>query len=214
MGSRLSLNGESRVIQTVPHKDAVLITGCGTGITAFHLEDAGFRDVTGLDLLPDCIAIANEVKRVGKYTGSAFVVGNALQPELRSSYDVITAMHWVFSAWMGNYGNDRAQADQARQPEHRERLLSDLLAQYVPHLRPNGTFLIELTDAVTDYRLEQDHPLGAASKAIYLVRHTPEQVETCARQQGLAIVDQKLCVSYGHQPRTLYIMKKASAEAG
>jgi SAM-dependent methyltransferase len=199
------------IVANAPKSSEILVTGCGTGITAFYLADAGFEHVTGLDLLPACISVANEVKRVGNYTGTEFVVGDGLRPTLTRSYDLITALHWVFSAWMGNYGNDPVESERARDPHVRERLLSDLLAQYVPHLRPEGTLMIELTDAVTDYRLSEDHPLGEASSAIYPVRHTPDQVEKCAREQGLAVIEKQLCVSYGHHPRTLYVLKNAEA---
>jgi SAM-dependent methyltransferase len=201
------------VRQNIQEDAEILITGCGTGITAFALADSGFENIDGIDLLPACVTVAEEVAKIGNYKGTNFVVGNALNPSLSGSYDLITALHWVFSAWMGNYGNEAAQRDRAGQADFRERLLSELLAKYVPHLRPNGTFLIELTDAVTDYRLTEDHPLGDRSAAIYPIRHSPEQVMKCAREVGLELVDKKLCVSYGHHPRTLYILRRRTPDA-
>jgi SAM-dependent methyltransferase len=202
-------NYSLRYITEKHSKDAqILVTGCGTGITVFYLADTGFQHVTGVDLLPECIEIANEVKALGGYTGTEFFVGDGFHPSLTGTYDVITALHWVFSAWMGNYGNEPADTGRTKDPVFRERLLTDLLAQYVPHLRSDGEFLIELTDAVTDYRLPEDHVLGDVSSTIYPVRHAPEQVERCAAEVGLTVLDKKLCVSFGHHPSTLYILRR------
>ncbi len=198
----------SHLIDRRARTDQVLVTGCGTGITAFHLADAGFESVTGIDLLPECIAVADEVKRLGGYDGVHFAVDDAFHPSLPGQFDVITALHWVFSAWMGNYGNLQAGEDRSAEPSFREERLSELLREYAPRLRRGGQFLVELTDAVTDYRLAGDHPLGEASARIYPIRHTPEQVEACAVAEGLTVVDKKLVVSYGHHPRTLYILEK------
>lgn len=196
------------VVENVPKSAQVLITGCGTGITAFYLADAGFEHVHGIDLLPECISVADQVQQLGGYTGTRFWVDDALRPTLHQSYDLITALHWVFSAWMGNYGNTPADAEKAFTPDLREALLTELLGQYAPHLRPGGRLLIELTDAVTDYRLPEDHPLGEFSRTIYPVRHTPEQVGRCAAVNGLVVEDQQLCVNYGHHPRTSYVLRK------
>jgi cyclopropane fatty-acyl-phospholipid synthase-like methyltransferase len=187
-----------------------LITGCGTGITAFYLADQGFSNITGTDLLPECISIAQEVNRMGEY-GAEFLVDDGLAPKISGTYDLITALHWVFSAWMGNYGNDPADAKRAWTDEYREAALTSFLSAYGPHLRPHGVLMIELTDAVTDYRLAEDHFLGAASASIYPVRHSPEQVEQCAASQGFELVDKQLCVSFGHHPRTLYTLRKGPA---
>lgn len=197
------------LVRTVPKNARILVTGCGTGITAAYLADHGFRQVEGSDLLPECIAVANRVAQMGRYDNLRFFVGDGFDPSLDGVYDVITALHWVFSAWMGNYGNTPADAERARAPEFRERLLVELLSRYVPHLAPGGQLLIELTDAVTDYRLPSDHRMGEYSRQIYPVRHTPEQVERCAGAVGLAVVDKQLCVSYGHHPRTLYVLRKS-----
>lgn len=191
----------------IPKHARILVTGCGTGIMVFHLADCGFREVVGFDLLPAAIAVANRLKDEWRYDNTSFRVDDGFRPTLDGTYDVITAMHWVFSAWAGNYGNDALPLEQAKDPAVRERLLGDLLAAYAPHLAPDGMLIIELTDAVTDYRLPADHRLGEASARFYPVRHTPEQVERVARAHGLAVVDAKLCVSYGHHPRTSYFLK-------
>lgn len=190
----------------VPKTAAVLVTGCGTGITAFHLADAGFQNIEGRDLLEKCIRVADRLKAEAGYNEVTFKVDDGFRPKLERSYDLITALHWVFSAWAGNYGNRPAES--ATDPAVREALLTDFLAQYAPHLNPDGLLMIELTDAVADYRETYDHPHGLDSQRIYPVRHTPEQVRACAAKTGLEIVDKRLSVSYGHHPRTLYVLRK------
>lgn len=196
------------IVNQVPREARILVTGCGTGITAFHLADQGFAEVVGFDLLGEAIQVANRIKDEFNYTQTSFYVDNGFKPTLRGTFDVITAMHWVFSAWAGNYGNDALPIEQAKDPEVREQLLRDLLAAYAPALKPGGTLIIELTDAVTDYRLTSDHKWRDASAGIYPVRHSPDQVDNVARAAGLTVVDRKLCVSYGHHPRTSYFLRK------
>jgi SAM-dependent methyltransferase len=189
-------------------KDArILVTGCGTGITLFHLADQGFIDLEGFDFLPECVLVTNEVASLGGYDVEVWQM-DGFNPTLTGTYDVITAMHWVFSAWMGNYGNNAVALEAARLPEVRERALNDFLSKYAPHLDPGGFLILELTDAVTDYRLPADHPLGLESVDIYPIRHTPEQVACSAESNGMKIVSKNLCVSYGHHPRTSYILEK------
>jgi SAM-dependent methyltransferase len=187
---------------------AILVTGCGTGITALYLADLRFTDVSGMDLLSDCIEVANAVKSMGHYNGVQFFTGDGFAPQLSRKYDVITALHWVFSAWMGNYGNNPVDLDKASSVEVRQALLRDFFSAYVPFMNPGAILLIELTDAVADYRIPSDHAWGERSRSIYPVRHTPEQVERVAAEVGLAVVDRQLCVSFGHHPRTLYVLKR------
>ncbi len=196
------------LVERFPKDAKVLVTGCGTGIMAFYLADKGLRNVSGFDLFPECIRVANWVKEEGGYTESDFFVADGFKPELSKQYDVITALHWVFSAWMGNYGNDSPDAERAYDPDFREQRLDELLGHYSPHLKPGGEILFEITDAVADYRLPEDHPHGEASKRIYPIRLTPEQVARCAERQGLEVVDKKLGISWGHHPRTLHILGK------
>lgn len=184
----------------------VLVTGCGIGLTAFHFAELGFSEVDGIDLLPECVAVANRIKQEGGYGGTRFWQDDCFRPRLERQYGLITAMHWVFSAWMGNYGN--AAAENPHDPAVRERLLNELLQAYAPHLSPGGVLVVELTDAVADYRLAADHPSGPALAGIYPVRHSPEQVARCADAHGLRVLEQQLCLSYGHQPRTSYFLER------
>jgi SAM-dependent methyltransferase len=190
----------------IDHKARILVTGCGVGITAFHLADCGFQEIVGVDIIPECISIANQIKYDHAYKNTSFHVDDCFRPTIGGGYDVITVMHWIFSAWGGNYGN--AQIENAKDPNVREGLLSSFLAVYAPRLNAAGVMVIELVDAVADYRIASDHPMGEMSLGIYPVRHTPEQVKRCAEANGLIVIDKKLSVSHGHQPRTSFILKK------
>lgn len=194
----------------IPKHGRICVTGCGTGITAFEFADHGFSEVVGLDLIPECIAIADHIKQKYKYHNTTFVCCDCFRPMLSGLFDAITVMHWLYSAWMGNYGNSPVNVQRARDPAARQELLNEFVATYAQYLNDNGVLILELVDAVTDYRLPSDHSHGTASAAIYPVRHTPEQVRISAGRSGLEVVDQKLSVSYGHHPRTAYILIKRS----
>jgi hypothetical protein len=65
-----------------------------TGITAFDLADEGFSDVTGIDLfLPECISVAENVGRMGGYSGVQFFVGDGFAPDVPATYDVRRRLH-------------------------------------------------------------------------------------------------------------------------
>jgi SAM-dependent methyltransferase len=196
------------ILQNVSREAKILVTGCGTGITSFYLADQGYRHIDAFDYLQQCVDIANDVSKLGRYE-IKFYKGDGFDPELGDKvYDVVTALHWVFSAWMGNYGNEGIGDDRSADPQFREKLLTDFLCGYTPHISRNGLLIVELIDAVTDYRIASDHFMGEYSKRIYPVRHTPEQVERSAAAAGMKILQKNLCVSYSHHPRTQYILEK------
>lgn len=196
------------ILRNIPKEEKILLTGCGCGIMAFHLAENGFENLEGRDLLSDCVKVANEIKEKYDYKNITFLIDDGFQPVFQpdQKYSVITAMHWVFSAWMGNYGN--APTADPYDKITRKRLLCEFLDLYVPQLLPGGVLIIELTDAVADYRDPLDHPAQNESTAIYPVRHTPEMVQECAKERGMTVIDKWLCISYGHQPRTAYYLKK------
>jgi SAM-dependent methyltransferase len=202
-------NYELEYIETnFPRDSVILNTGCGTGIIVFHLASSGFTKVTGTDLLPEAIEIANWIKTNYSFDNTDFQVDDGLAPKVLGQFDLITAMHWVFSAWMGNYGNIVDIGDASA--EERVRLLMTFLRNYTPHLKPGGILILELTDAVADYRLITDHPAGSGSVGVYPIRHTPEQVALCAAANNLVILEKQLCLRYGHQPRTAYFLQRTA----
>jgi len=191
----------------VPKNARILLTGCGTGIMAFHLADHGFSQIEGRDLLEKCIRVANRMKQEFGYQAVTFLVDDCLKPNLDAEYDVITALHWLFSAWMGNYGN--ACTESPKSDAVRTRVLTEFLDVYSARLAKGGLLLFETTDAVADYREPSDHPLGEKSRDIYPVRHNPEQVDRCASARGLDVIEKRIATSHsGHQPRTSYVLRK------
>jgi SAM-dependent methyltransferase len=196
-------------VETNVDKNApVLITGCGTGIMAFHLADAGYKNITGFDYLHECVDVAQQVSRIGNYNITFYQDDGFNPKDVGQKYDAITALHWVFSAWMGNYGNKKLPAEKVASAAFRDELLTDFLQKYSTLLNKNGVLILELTDAVSDYRIPTDHYLGEYSKEIYPIRHSPEQVEKCAALAGLTVVSKYLSVLYGHHPRAQYILRK------
>lgn len=83
-----------------------------------------------------------------------------------------------------------------------------LLVKYAELLKPGGIIIIELTDAVADYRIGSDNYLGEALKNVFPVRQTPAQVGKCAAIAGLAVAE-KVMSTYGLQPRTSYVLVKS-----
>jgi hypothetical protein len=194
------------ICENVERNKNILVTGCGTGIMVFHLADQGFKTVQGRDLLTQCITIANIIKNKFDYTGTNFLVDNGFKPIQNGKYDVITALHWVFSAWMGNYGN--IPVVNPKDKDVRNKLLTDFFGEYQRMMNPECLFFIELTDSVADYRDPFDHPMGLDSLDIYPVRFSPEQVAECGKVHGLELIEKRLCVGYGHQPRTTFVLRK------
>jgi SAM-dependent methyltransferase len=190
----------------VAKDSAILNTGCGTGIMLFWLMDQGFNDVDGFDYLNECVEIANQVGDLGSYDARIWRDDGFKPEHLSRSYDVITVMHWLYSAWGGNYGNPAV--DDPRSPDVRERLLSDFISNYAKRLNPGGVLILELVDAIADRRVPGDHPyLSHMQDSIYPVRHDPDQVERSATASGLGVERLLTCVSYSHQPRTTYWLR-------
>lgn len=192
--------------ENVSKDKAILNTGCGTGIVLYWLIDSGFETVDGFDYLPDCVKVAKEVGKMGRYQTSIWIDDGFDPKHIPRRYDVITMMHWVYSAWNGNYGN-QAAAD-PYSPSVRSDLLQELLSKYVGHLNPGGVMIVELVDDIADRRVPRDHPyLPDLQDKIYPVRHSPDQVRACANGLDLTVERFFTCVSYSHQPRTTYWLR-------
>ena len=190
-------------------KDAsILITGCGTGISLFHLIDAGFARVDGFDYLEPCVIVDNDIAKIGNYKCHIWQA-DGFSPKLEHSYDVVLAQRWVYSAWGGNYENQAIPYEQAKTAVKREELLTDFISQYAPHMNPGGVLIVELIDAVADYRVSLDYGRSYPLDTVYPVRHTPEQVASCAQRTGFEVVDYKLSTN-NPQPTTCYILRKSN----
>jgi len=190
----------------------LLVTGCGTGITVFHMEDVGFQ-VEGWDLLPEAITVAEALKKEFRYSAQFKQVDCLNPPESllssnESRFDCITVMHWFFSAIAGNYGNQ--SISNPFDTLTRKQVLSEFLQTYSRIVKTDGFLVIELTDSVADYRLRGEYMPIDNDCEIYPIRYSPEMVAECASNTGFLILDKKVCLTYGHQPRTSYLMKKVS----
>lgn len=182
-----------RLRESVPKDARILATGCGTGWMLFWLAQQGFRKIEGFDVLPHVVRAATEIAALGKIEARLWQA-DGFAPSLTESYDLILALHWVYSAWAGNYEN------KPRTGEDREKLLSDLLAPYAGHLNPGGVMIVELIDAISDFR--------EPPSDLYPIRHTSEQVARCAAAHGLAVERKMFNSNHGHLPRMAYFLKK------
>jgi SAM-dependent methyltransferase len=196
------------VSKKINKDERVLVTGCGTGITAFALAALGFKNIQGVDVLDECVRMATGTQYIFDPKGYCeFLSGDGFRPDLGKQYDVITALHWVFSAWDGNYGNHRIE--NPKSDEVRGKLLEDLLRAYYGCLRKDGLFIVELIDGVADYRVVRDNPNGFNEPEGYLIRHSPDLVRVCCERTGFKIIDKAVCFSYGRQPRVAYYLRRA-----
>lgn len=183
----------------------ILVTGCGTGIMVFHWAEK-FKVVDGIDLLDKCILIAKKIKKSFNYKNTTFYSGDSFNPSVSKTYDIITVLHWIYSAWMGNYGNNNPQKPFKKKT--RENLLREFLTKYKKIINPGGILIIELIDSIADFRLPKDHKAGDESLNIYPVRHSYSDVKKIVKELDLILVDAHSCFSYGHQPRMIYIIQK------
>jgi len=177
----------------VERNAAILGTGCGTGWMLYWFVQRGFRNVEGFDYLPNVVASAQQIAAAANLPAKIWQA-DGFAPRLERNYDVVLVLHWLYSAWMGNYGNALKQGD-------RESLLSAFLDQYVGHMNPGALMLLELVDAISDFMVPETK--------IYPVRHSTEQVERCAAKAGLQVEAKFFNCKYGHLPRMLYALRKS-----
>jgi SAM-dependent methyltransferase len=171
----------------------ILITGCGTGWMLIWLGQQGFRKIDGFDYLPNVAAAAQELAALGGVYARIWQ-DDGFHPTLEGEYDLVLALHWVFSAWMGNYGNT------PRGDEDRQQLLDDFLAQYTGHIAPGGLMMVELIDSISDLL---DPPID-----VYPIRQSYEQVQLGAERAGFRIEKRVANVRYGYLPRMLYWLRR------
>ena len=182
------------VSENVPRNTRILGTGCGTGWMLFWLAQKGFNNIEGFDYLPNVVKSAKEIAALASIRAKLWQ-DDGFHPGLEGKYRLILVLHWLYSAWMGNYGNA------PRAAEDREALLREFLAQYAGHVESGGLIMLELVDAISDYR--------EPPTATYPIRHTAEQVARCAASFGLAVERMMFNSNYGHLPRMLYLLRKS-----
>ncbi len=182
------------VVDHVPRNTRILGTGCGTGWMLFWFAQKGFDNIEGFDYLPNVVQSAREIAAVANIQVKLWQ-DDGFHPKLEGKYGLILVLHWLYSAWMGNYGNAPQGTDD------REALLSAFLAQYAEHVERKGLIMLELVDAISDFR---EPPI-----ATYPIRHTEEQVARCAGELGLVVERKVFNSNYGHLPRMLYLLRKS-----
>lgn len=194
-------------------KKAILVTGCGCGITSFHLEDIGFS-VVGWDHNEKCINVANELKNTFKYD-SIFRTIDCLNPteevifDSEGKFDCVTVLYWYFAAFHehnSTWGNSPLK--NLRNLEKREQLLINLLKTYSRLLKSGGLLVVDLCDSVADYRSDIDSYLKDGAPDMYPVRYSPQSVDRCCKETGFEIIDFKFFMSIDPMPMTAYVLKK------
>jgi SAM-dependent methyltransferase len=181
-----------------PKNARVLVTGCGTGAMLFWLAQRGFTNLDGFDYLDNVVRAAQEIGALGNYPARIWQA-DGFNPNLERDYDVVLVLHWLYSAWSGNYGNaSRAEQD-------REGLLADFLRRYSRHIRLNGTMMLELVDSISDH--------AEPPSDMYPIRHSFEHVARCASREDLTIERRMFNFKYGYLPRMLYVLRKTSNTA-
>jgi len=171
----------------------ILVTGCGVGLTSIYFKQQGYSNIEGFDYLPNVVASAKEIANLAGVNIN-YWVADGFKPSLTKEYDCITAMHWVYSAWMGNYDNPvETRSD-------REGVLTEFLSNYSSNLKPSGFLLLELVDSLLDYA----YPQWDA----YPIRLTVDQVKSAAAATGLSI-RQIVSNPLGQRPIVvLYVLQK------
>jgi SAM-dependent methyltransferase len=185
-----------RYVEAKAARDAsILVTGCGTGWMLFWLSERGFKHVEGFDYLDNVVQSAREIAAFSNIPVKLWQA-DGFDPRLERDYDLMLVLHWLYSAWMGNYGNT------ARSEQDRETLLADFLGKYAYRIRPGGVMLLELIDSISD---DLQPP-----SSVYPIRHSSEQVIRCAAAWDLAVEKRMFNFKYGHLPRMLYVLRKTA----
>lgn len=181
------------ILKHVSRDADILVTGCGTGVMQMWLVQQGYSKTEGFDYLQNVVTAANQIADVAGVKTTIWRA-DGFQPGLVKQYDLITVLHWLFSAWHGNYGNTPAGG------QDREVLLRQFLSQYSDHLRPGGLMMLELIDAISDF--------GVPPSPYYPIRHTFEQVASAASANGMQIKTRMFNGTSGHLPRMMYVLER------
>lgn len=180
--------------EKIDKKSSILVTGCGTCMLMLHLFKKGFVHQEGFDYLPQVVQVAKDINRLAKSNFNLWQDDGFHPLNVTKKYDVVVAVHWVFSAWKGNYFNKiEANKDNIA-------LLREFLLVYTKFINPNGYLMIELVDSYAS-------PKRFVIHDIYPIRHSYSEVESCARDAGYSIEKTHLCTESGWEPRIFYVLR-------
>ncbi|MEK8022817.1 MAG: hypothetical protein AAB229_03315 [Candidatus Hydrogenedentota bacterium] len=172
----------------------IFITGCGCGWFLLWMAQNGFTNLSGSDILPECISAAQDL---AKLAGARYEVwvDNGFRPNrIPRNCHAVLAIHWLFSAWDGNYSRDN---EGLKEQDHLK-LLKCFIEQYAPHVADNGYLVLELIDKISSERAEES--------GIYPVRHSAEEVASCLAEFGFRV--EKRIIGLSHQIRAIYFARK------
>jgi SAM-dependent methyltransferase len=176
-------------------KDAKIFeTGCGTGWFLLWLAEKGFNNLHGADILSECINSAVQFAELKNYKINLWVDDGFNPSQIPEQCDLIMALHWLFSAWGGNYTDKNA----GYSDKDSVFLLNDFISKYAPYVKKDGYIVFELVDTLSDY-FNRD-------MKCYPIRHSNETVMNVINKYGFEIVDK--CVSIGHKLNVSYLCKK------
>jgi hypothetical protein len=68
------------------------------------LAQRGFKNLEGFDYLENVVQAAKEIAVLARVEAKLWHA-DGFDPHLEHSYDLILVLHWLYSAWHGNYGN-------------------------------------------------------------------------------------------------------------
>ncbi len=180
--------------ETVDKKSDILVTGCGTCLLMLHLFRKGFANLDGFDYLPQVVQVAKGIDKLAKSDFTLWEDDGFNPLRIKKKYDVVVAVHWVFSAWKGNYFN------KIDENKNNKMLLQEFLLIYAKFLNTGGLLMIELVDSYASQKrfVFQD---------IYPIKHSYPEVEECAREAGYCIEKAHLCTESGWEPRIFYVLR-------
>jgi SAM-dependent methyltransferase len=148
---------------------AVLDVGSGVGGPARHFAGEYGCEVTGIDLTPDFVDLANDLtRRTGLADRARFVCGSALEmPFAAASFDLATMMHVGMNI-----------ADKAR-----------LFGEVHRVLRPGGRFVLYDLMRVRDGALPMPMPWAPTAERSFV--ETPERYRTLLAAAGFGVTGER-----------------------
>jgi len=184
----------SYTIDNINKDSRIFATGCGTGWFLLFLAEKGYQNLYGSDIMPECINALKEFTQIKQYNIDSWEDNGFNPSRIPEECDVIFVLHWIFSAWMGNY-SDKNNGYSDMDGEY---LLDDFIKKYHKSIKKGGVMFLELIDKLSDYyNVDVD---------AYPIRHTYETVNKVVNKYGFDIIDR--CVGHSHKIRVVYVLKK------